>query len=166
MNHSLRWAPWQNRAYIMVMRGYTVQSTRKPLYAKRMVKCFRWWWASVGIRFTRINVWLQYVQRYAWKSFAAYNAARRKYTSYTSSKETFTDTKWRPWYLATFVLNLTTHREVFTLSVCSFMLTERRFTEALIEDINTDKSVALNSLARQGYEMYKSDGLFGYTTSA
>jgi len=34
--------------------------------------------------------------------------------------------------------------------------------EALVEDINTDKRVALNSLARPGYEKYISDGHFGY----
>ena len=33
-------------------------------------------------------------------------------------------------------------------------------TEALIEDINTDKQVALNSLARPGYEKFQSDRYF------
>jgi riboflavin kinase len=35
------------------------------------------------------------------------------------------------------------------------------FAEALIEDINTDKRVALNSLARPGYEKYMSHSHFG-----
>lgn len=34
--------------------------------------------------------------------------------------------------------------------------------EALIEDINTDKRVALNSLVRPGYEKYISDSFLGY----
>lgn len=47
-------------------------------------------------------------------------------------------------------------------ALCSVTITKRCLTEALIEDINTDKRVALNSLARPGYEKYISDGHFGY----
>ena len=36
----------------------------------------------------------------------------------------------------------------------------REFIEALIEDINTDKQVALNSLARPAYREYAKDLAF------
>ena len=99
----------------MATHGYTVQTTRRFLYARRMVRYFRWWWAWVGIRFIRMNVWLQYVQSLAWKYCISWfwdDMACRKYIFCTSSKEIFTDMKWRPWYLATFVLNLIIHHEV------------------------------------------------------
>lgn len=37
--------------------------------------------------------------------------------------------------------------------------------EALIEDIETDKRVALNSLNRPGYERFKSDAFFDSATN-
>ena len=40
----------------------------------------------------------------------------------------------------------------------------KSITEGLIEDIETDKKVALNSLARPDYERYKTDKHFSVLT--
>ena len=39
-------------------------------------------------------------------------------------------------------------------------INSRELSEALIDDIETDKSVALNSLARPGHEKYVADPFF------
>jgi len=53
-----------------------------------------------------------------------------------------------------------TSRGAIVLFTCSTCTDEFSLTEALIEDIEFDKKVALKSLARSGYEMYMSDPFF------
>jgi riboflavin kinase len=85
----------------------------------------------------------------------------RRFTSCMSSNPTSTATISKLSCWDTSGQSLITHPEVRT-SNHSQIITADCFSEALIDDIETDKHVALNCLARPNYEKYSKDDFFSH----